>query len=231
MTEPRSIAVSGIVLAGGASRRFGSDKLAATIGPATLLDRSISAIGAVARDVVVVVAPGDDRAIAAGGVAVRVVADPERHGGPLVGLLAGLEAVDQSLVIVGGGDMPAMRADVLGLLVRTLAAEPAFDAVVLGSRGALVPLPAAVRTGAATAVARRLVGDGERRLRSLFERLPTRILAEGEWRPLDPAGDTLRDVDEPGDLVPDRMADRRRKRRTRPPEDGRVRGEEGRRGL
>jgi hypothetical protein len=57
-----------------------------------------------------------------------------------------------------------------------------------------------MRTGAATAIARQLVSDGERRLRSLFERLPTRALGEGEWRPLDPAGATLRDVDLPADL-------------------------------
>jgi molybdenum cofactor guanylyltransferase len=135
--------------------------------------------------------------------ALRIVADPEAHGGPLVGLLTGLEAVDQPLVVVVGGDMPDLRPDVLRLLIRTLASEPTIGAVVLRSRGALVPLPAAVRTGAATDWTRRLVGDGERRLRSLFERLPTRILEEGEWRPMDPDGETLRDVDRPGDLPRD----------------------------
>jgi molybdopterin-guanine dinucleotide biosynthesis protein A len=134
--------------------------------------------------------------------ALRIVTDPEAHGGPLVGLLTGLEAVDQPLVVVVGGDMPALVPDVLRLLIRTLASEPTIGAVVLRSRGALVPLPAAVRTGAATDWTRRLVGDGERRLRSLFERLPTRILEEGEWRPMDPDGETLRDVDRPGDLPP-----------------------------
>jgi molybdopterin-guanine dinucleotide biosynthesis protein A len=63
-----------------------------------------------------------------------------------------------------------------------------------------VPLPAALRTGAASDQVGRLVDDGERRLRSVFDRLPTRILEEPEWRPLDPAGATLRDVDRPEDL-------------------------------
>jgi len=39
-------------------------------------------------------------------------------------------------------------------------------------------------------------------LRSVLERLPTRILEEVEWRPLDPDGETLRDVDRPDDLPP-----------------------------
>jgi molybdopterin-guanine dinucleotide biosynthesis protein A len=200
MTDAEPLALSGIVLAGGRSRRFGSDKLAARVGAGTLLDRAVAALGAVAQDVVVVVAPGDDRVPASIDRPLRIVADPEAHGGPLVGLLAGLEAVAQPLVIVVGGDMPSLQPDVLRLIGRTLAAESTIDGVVLRSRGSLVPLPAAVRTGAATDRTRQLVGDGERRLRSLFERLPTKILEEGEWRPLDPEGDTLRDVDQPGDL-------------------------------
>lgn len=203
MTGLEPLVVSAIVLAGGRSRRFGSDKLAARVGAGTLLDRSVAVVASIAADVVVVVAPRDDRVLAPTSGALRIVADPEAHGGPLVGLLTGLEAVDQPLVVVVGGDMPALRPDVLRLLVRTLASEPTIGAVVLRSRGALVPLPAAVRTGAATDWTRRLVGDGERRLRSLFERLPTRILEEGEWRPMDPDGDTLRDVDRPGDLPRD----------------------------
>jgi molybdopterin-guanine dinucleotide biosynthesis protein A len=201
--DPDEIQVSAIVLAGGRSSRFGSDKLAARIGGGTLLDRSVAAVATVAIEVVVVVAPDDDRVPAAIDRPVRIVADRAAHGGPLVGLLTGLESIDQPLAIVVGGDMPSLRPDVLGLLVRTLIAQPAMGAVVLRSRGELVPLPAAVRTGAATDWVGRLVGDGERRLGSLFERLPTRILEEGEWRPLDPDGDTLRDVDVPGDLPAD----------------------------
>ena len=200
MIDPDEIQISAIVLAGGRSSRFGSDKLAARVGGGTLLDRSVAAVAAVAIEIVVVVAPGDDRTPAAVDRPVRVVADRAAHGGPLVGLLKGLESIDQPLAIVVGGDMPTLRPDVLGLLVRTLIAQPTMGAVVVRSRGAVAPLPAAVRTGAATDWVGRLVGDGERRLGSLFERLPTRILEEGEWRPLDPDGDTLRDVDVPGDL-------------------------------
>jgi len=200
MTGLEPLDVSGIVLAGGRSRRFGSDKLAATIGGRTLLDRSIAALASVASDLVVVVAPDDDRVPGPTSLALRIVPDPEAFGGPLVGLLTGLEAVEQPLVIVAGGDMPTLRPDVLRLMVRTLASQAAIGGVVLRSRGKPVPLPAAVRTGAATDMTRRLVGDGERRLRSLFERLPTRILDEGEWRPLDPDGETVRDVDRPADM-------------------------------
>ena len=205
MTDRRaaSPAASGIVLAGGRSRRFGSDKLVVSLADGrTLLDAAIAGVGAVASDVVVVLAPGDGRSVAgAGGEAVRIARDAEPFGGPLVGLLAGLEVVDQPLAVVTGGDMPHLSPDVLGLMLRTLAsADAAFGAVVLERRGRLEPLPAALRVGLATDVARILVADGERRLRSLFERLPTRTIDEAAWRPLDPDGDTLADVDEAADL-------------------------------
>jgi molybdopterin-guanine dinucleotide biosynthesis protein A len=195
-------ATSAIVLAGGRSSRFGSDKLAAPVAAGTLLDAAIGGVRAVAGDIVVVLAPGDDRQPAGDG-SIRLVTDPEPFGGPLVGLLAGLEAVAAPVVVVAGGDMPGLRPSVLELMLRTLAAaDDAFGAVILERRGRSQPLPAVVRTGAATDVARRLLADGERSLRSLFDRLPTRILDEAMWRPLDPDGSTLRDVDEPADLEP-----------------------------
>jgi molybdopterin-guanine dinucleotide biosynthesis protein A len=192
--------VSGIVLAGGRSSRFGSDKLVADVDGRRLLDLAIEGLAPVSDEVLVVVSPGDDRVLP-GSTTVRRVADPEQHGGPLVGLLAGLEVADQPIVVVAGGDMPSLSRAVLEAMIRRLvASEPGTDAIILASRGDRPPLPAVLRTGAATDVARRLVGDGERRLRSLFERLPTRALDEAEWRPLDPDGATLRVIDRPADL-------------------------------
>ena len=200
MIDRDKVKVSGIVLAGGRSSRFGADKLAVMVDGRPLLDAAIAGIAAVATDIIVVLAPGDGRVLP-GGLSVRAIADPESFGGPLVGLLAGLEAVAEPFVVVAAGDMPRLNAAVLDLMVRTLAtADDAFGAVILERRGRRQPLPAVVRTGSATDFTRQLVADGERSLRSLFERLPTRTLEEGEWRPLDPDGDTLRDIDRPSDL-------------------------------
>ena len=196
-----AVAVTGIVLAGGRSSRFGSDKLEAFFDGERLLDRSVAALAPVATEIVVVSEPASARAAPIRpGVPVHLVEDPEPFGGPLVGLLAGLEAAAEPLVLVVGGDMPSLRADVLRLLVSRLVNHPDRSVVTLAARGRVVPLPMALRTGAATDLARRLLGDGERRLRGLVERLPAIVIEEAEWRPLDPDGDTLRDVDRPADL-------------------------------
>jgi molybdopterin-guanine dinucleotide biosynthesis protein A len=191
-------AVSGIILAGGRSARFGRDKLAEPIGDTPLLHLAIDAVAAVAAEVIVVAPPDVEPPIPDG---VRLVHDSAPFEGPLAGCLIGLIAAREPLVLVAGGDMPSLEPAVLELLVRTLAAS-ATDAVLVEHRGRRQQLPFAVRTGAGTDLATRLLAQGERRLSAIAEHLTVRILLEEEWRPLDPEARTLHDVDEPEDLPP-----------------------------
>jgi molybdenum cofactor guanylyltransferase len=196
--KPGMPAVSGVVLAGGRSARFGRDKLVEPIGDLPLFQHAVDALGALTTDVIVVAAPDVDLPIED---PVRLVHDAAPYEGPLAGCLTGLLMAREPMVVVAGGDMPSLEPAVLGLLVRTLAASTA-DAVFLEYRSRGQQLPFAVRTGAGTDMARRLAAEGERRLGALAERLTVRVLREEEWRPLDPEARTLRDVDEPGDLPP-----------------------------
>jgi molybdenum cofactor guanylyltransferase len=201
MSESETGAISGIVLAGGRASRFGSDKLTAAFDDVPLLDRAVAAVAAGCSEVIVVLAPGDNRELPVAAVPVHRVFDPSPHGGPLVGLLAGLEAAREPLVLAAGGDMPTLSPDVMAALVRALAASEVWaDAAVLVQRGVVQPLPAVFRNGAATEAARRVIAGGERSLVALLRALPTRELAEGEWRGLDPDASTLRDIDRPEDL-------------------------------
>ena len=58
----------------------------------------------------------------------------------------------------------------------------------------------AVRRSIATDVVDALLDDGERRLRSVLERLDVDVIPEAAWREDDPERATLRDVDTPEDL-------------------------------
>lgn len=205
----RSLA-SAIILAGGRSERFGSDKLQVEIAGKPLLEHAIWAVSAVVDDVVLSVRPGSDRRELAlsglgPGTRVRIVADGEADGGPLVGLVAGLGAVERDLVLVAGGDMPTLRPAVLALLIQVLAgAGPEVGAVTLQSAGRTQPLPAALRASVARPAATRLMDGGPRSLRSLLAAMPTIVVDAASWRPLDPAGDSLRDIDVPADLRSER---------------------------
>jgi molybdenum cofactor guanylyltransferase len=189
-------AVSAIVLAGGQAARFGRDKLAEPVHGRPLLHHAAEAVAAVATDVIVVAPPTVAPPLPAG---IRLVHDEAPFEGPLAGCMTGLVAAREPLVIVVGGDMPSLDPAVLALLIRALVASSA-DAALLEHRGRRQQLPFAMRTGAGTDGARRLLAQGERRLGALTDRLTVRVLAEEEWRPLDPDARTLRDIDEPADL-------------------------------
>ena len=110
--------VSGIVLAGGRSSRFGSDKMAVALAGRPLVHHAIEAVAAVCAEVVVVVSVGGDVPFpGAFSVPLRVTRDLAPGGGPLVGLIAGLDAARFPVAIVAGGDMPLLRAAVLEALV------------------------------------------------------------------------------------------------------------------
>lgn len=189
--------VSAIVLAGGASRRFGSDKLAARLGDRPLLEHVLDALEAVTSDITVVVGPGDERVLPAG---VRTAHDPRPHEGPLAGLVTGLEAIPagSAIVLVVAGDMPTVRPAVLRLLVDAVAAGA--PAAVLHDGVAPRPLPAAYARESVRTAAARLIDAGERRLRALPDALAATAIPAAVWQGLDPAAATLHDVDRPEDL-------------------------------
>ena len=204
--------VTAIVLAGGRASRFGTDKLAAEIDGVALLDRAISAVRAVADDVIVVGrhSPGVRAPGAPDDVppTIRWLEDAEPFGGPLAALASALGQARAGAAVVVGGDMPGLVPAVLDLLVRRLEAEPKADAVTLaapdraGDPGAQrrQVLPLAIAVDAARPAARTALAAGDRSLKSLVDRLRNAEIDAEEWQRLDRDARTLVDVDTPADL-------------------------------
>ena len=188
--------IAAIVLAGGRSSRFGRDKLVEPIDGRQLLDHAIDAVGAVATNIVVV-GPSDEVSVAR--PEITVVRDELPFEGPLAALAAGFHALDPAVerVLVVGGDMPTM---VPAVLERLVAALERREASVLADDDGPRPLPMATRRSVASPAADRLIASGERRLRALLQALDVDVVPPSTWRPLDPTGQTLRDVDVPDDL-------------------------------
>jgi molybdopterin-guanine dinucleotide biosynthesis protein A len=195
--------ISGVVLAGGRSTRFGRDKLAARVGAGTLLDRAIAGLSPLCTDVTVVIGTGaGEPALAeSAAVPVRFVRDPEPDRGPVLGLATGLEAAPNPVVVVVGGDMPTLVPAVLELLAAEIAAGA--TAAALEDGGGLRPLPAAFDRSAGLAAARAMLREEPRksRLRAVLAALDAIAVPERVWREHDPGGATLRDVDRPEDLA------------------------------
>lgn len=188
--------VTAVVLAGGRSSRFGRDKLAEPIDGRSLLLHAIDGVVPLATEILVVAAPDATLAVPED---VTLVHDPVAFEGPLAGLLAGLRAATEPVVLVVGGDMPSLVGAVLVSMLAALD-EQGVDAVVLEHDGRARPLPMALRRDPALEAGDRLFRAGERRLRAMPEALATRTIHEGTWRILDPDGRTVRDIDTLADL-------------------------------
>jgi molybdenum cofactor guanylyltransferase len=189
--------VTALVLAGGRSSRFGRDKLAERIDGRTLLDSAIDGVTPTSTEILVVAAPDATPDLPAGA---RLVHDAVAYEGPLAGVGAGLRAAHESIVLVVGGDMPALVGAVIDSMLAAFD-ESGVQAVVLEHEGRARPLPIALRRDPALAAADVLLADGERRLRALIEALDATVIAERTWRALDPYGMTVRDIDTPADLA------------------------------
>jgi molybdopterin-guanine dinucleotide biosynthesis protein A len=190
---------TGIVLAGGRSARYGSDKLAAELDGRPLLHHAIEAILAVAPEVIVVASPDRHPAMPAGaGDRVRICHDSEAFGGPLAGVAVALDLVRTSTALVAGGDMPSLVPAVLHRLAS--AVSPSRPAVVLEVPGRVQPLPMALDVDAAHAAAAGVLGRGGRSLWEFLLELGAATLPAPVWLALDPAGATIVDIDRPADL-------------------------------
>lgn len=130
-----------LVLGGGDSRRMGSDKTAAALGAATVLDHLLDDLPADWPVVVV----GPERPTRR---AVWWTREVPPGGGPVAAVAAGLSLVETELVVLLAGDMP-FAADTAARLATTLRADAATDAVVAVDAGERPnPLLAAYRTAA-----------------------------------------------------------------------------------
>jgi molybdopterin-guanine dinucleotide biosynthesis protein A len=132
--------LTGIVLAGGASRRMGQDKAFLALGGQLLIEVVIERMAQVCREVLVVA--GDMQPYV--GLGVPVVEDRFRGVGVLGGLHAGLEAAAHELTLAVGCDMPFLNSDLMQAFVGW---AEGFDAAVLryGDGEQVEPLHGAYR--------------------------------------------------------------------------------------
>ena len=199
--------VVAIVLAGGGSTRFGTDKLAAELDGRPLLHHALERVAEIADRIVLVLAPEATVPGLPPAVQGRIefAWDEALGRGPLAGVAAGLdrsEADADGVAIVVGGDMPRLVPAVLRLLAERVSRGGGPVAAVL--EGDPVPtLPLALRPSAGLPAARALLAADRRSLRALLDELEAETVPAGEWRLLDPTGATLADVDTPEDLAKD----------------------------
>jgi molybdopterin-guanine dinucleotide biosynthesis protein A len=107
--------VTGVLLAGGASRRFPPNKLLHTYEGGPLFWRPLRALATACGEIVLVLATGAaEPQLPLLGTSVRVVRDPAADQGPLVALASALNGVTTEWALLVGGDMPDIKPALLG---------------------------------------------------------------------------------------------------------------------
>lgn len=167
-------ALTGVLLVGGRSRRFGSPKALAVFRGETFADRAWRLLGDTC-----------DERLAVGraeGLSFETLDDALEGGGPLAGIVAGLRAARHDVAVVIPVDAPLLTVAALHEL-----AGACRDAAVPQTG----PLPGAYATSALP-VLEDALARGDLSLRAALERLDTAVVE------LDPA--VLANVNEPADL-------------------------------
>lgn len=192
-----TIEVAGLILAGGLSRRMGGgDKPLVAVGGQTLLERTIARLRPQVGELLLN-ANGDPARFA--GFGLEVAADVvDGYGGPLVGVLTGLEwarAKGARWVASAASDTPLFPADLVSRMVAAVAAEGADMAMAI-SGGRSHPVFALWPVALAEDLRRAVVDDGVRKIEAFTDQYR---VAKVEWplRPFDP----FFNVNTPEDVV------------------------------
>lgn len=186
--------VTGILLAGGKSRRMGADKRFLTVGDGTLLETSCNVLSRIFDHVCIVIAqdsqPLDAR--------IPVIRDLVPSCGSLGGLYTGLQHAITKHIFLAACDMPFIHAD----LVRYMVEKKDNADVVLAEWNGRPQPTHAVYSRNCLPVVEKLMSSGDLMIQRLIAvpALRVRLVTEDEIHTIDPEGRSFLNVNTPSDL-------------------------------
>ena len=178
----KPIKVSGVIMAGGVSRRLGRNKALERIGGKALIERVIDSLVPLTTEVLVVVAKPEQAAALHLPPSVRVVSDRYPGRGSLGGIFTGLDASAELWSLVVACDMPFLNRELLQHLIEE---SSNVDAVVPRLEGQPEPLHA-LYSKACLAPMERMLQAGDLKIAPLFEAVRVSYVDEGTIDRIDP---------------------------------------------
>lgn len=185
--------ITGAVLAGGRSLRFGKNKAFQQLRGKRFVDLAIESLRPFCDPVMVVVdviEPYLD-------TGVMLAQDIIQRQGPLGGIYTALLFSPAEWVFVKATDMPFL---VPGLACLIIDAKEGFDAVVPKLNDYYDPLLAMYNRRCLPAIARELEPD-RRQVKGFYRKIRIRTVTETEWRKVDPDALSFKNVNTPSDLA------------------------------
>ncbi len=188
-------AISGVLLAGGQSRRMGQDKRRLSVGGQSLFCRVLSVFEELFAEVIVVVA---EQSTVTEGLNHKVVTDLIPGKGPMGGLYTGLSYCTKSSVFVAACDMPFLR---LPLMKRICETSKNYDATVVRLSIGIQPMQG-VYSKKCLPILKEMIDMDQLGMRSLLSRseLTIKLVDEENIKDLDPNCVSFMNINTPSDL-------------------------------
>ncbi len=196
MKREPGLGVSGVVLAGGQSRRLGRDKAVELLSGQPMIRRVLERVAGLTSENIVVVADrtrGDALPLLDN---TRVVLDVYPGMGSLGGIFSGLAAAENGWVMVTACDMPFLNPDLLGYL---LTLREGADVVAPVVEGRPEPTHALYSRECMPFIEERLRAE-ELKITGFYGGVRVRYVEEGEIRRFDPELLSFFNVNSPQDL-------------------------------
>ena len=182
--------VTGVILAGGASRRMGSKKALLKTGETTLIELVYRTLAPLFNDVLIVTNSPEDYAF----LPCRTVPDVFPDTGAIAGLHAGLTASTTERVFVAACDMPSLNPELIRLLCTT---SPEADAVVpVNNEGLREPLHA-VYARSTLVTLQEIIEQGDRSILTVLDKLATTLIEREVYGGIAGAEESFRNVNTP----------------------------------
>ena len=194
-------AVTGIVLAGGMSRRLGRDKAVETIEGQSLISRVLDSLSPVAQELVVVVNNHEREEELALPDSVVVAVDIYPDTGSLGGIFTGLSASSNHWGFVVACDMPFLNLELLEYL---LSQRGGHDIVVPVIDHRPEPTHAAYSKVCLPAIETRLRAN-DLKIAKFFDDVRAKYVSQRNVEDLDPGGLSFFNVNTEEDLTRARM--------------------------
>lgn len=188
MTVPETL--NGLVLAGGKSRRMGSDKAALVSGGETQLERAVKLLQRHVDDVFV--STGADQADDPVRRKFRQIVDRYEDMGPIAGILSALDTAPDSSWLVLACDLPNIDDSTIRFLIENASASDPFSAFRSVNDDLPEPLCAIYRP-ASRPLIDQFVADGIVCPRKMLINSPTHMLEQ-------PNPGALHNINTPEDL-------------------------------
>jgi len=187
--------VTGIILAGGKSLRFGRNKATEKVAGMTLVERVIKQLSSITREIILVTNEGSSQFAAFNFL--QVVSDIYPGKGPLGGIYTGLSTSHTDANIVVACDMPFLNTALLSHMAEI---SPGFDAVIpRWPNNQIEPLHG-IYSGSCIPVMKKRLEDNQLSISECLKEMRVRYFDQKEFSKFDPEFQSFFNVNNQTDI-------------------------------